>query len=120
MKSALPPLPDAAAGGLEVELGGEPGDCASAPDTISAPIAAPIISFLVMNRLLVRAMELLAIPGADMAARSGPTASENSCSVNFLQFTADEGPAFCIAGWPGLIGPAKARGGKKSLSLRGV
>jgi hypothetical protein len=44
-------LPDdgaAAAGGVGLELGGELGACAMAPDIISALIAAPSINCLVM------------------------------------------------------------------------
>jgi hypothetical protein len=56
-KSALLAFPrlGAAAGGFGLEFDGELGDCAKAPDTISAPMVAPIISFLVMRLLLVRA-----------------------------------------------------------------
>src|SRR5450759_3019637 len=39
----------AAVGGLELEFGGELGDCANAPDTVSAPSAAPIINFFIMD-----------------------------------------------------------------------
>src|SRR5512140_1858232 len=58
-KSALPALLSArgrscdAAVALELDLEGELGACASAVDAISAPMATPINSFLLMERLLV-------------------------------------------------------------------
>jgi hypothetical protein len=60
-------LPDVdelcAPGGLavELELGGDVGDWAIAPDNISAPIAAPSINCFIMVCLFVRAMEPCAL-----------------------------------------------------------
>src|ERR1700688_4784376 len=94
-KSALPPLPFVAAGTFELELDGEPGDCAKAPDTISAPIAAPIISFLVMDRLLVPAMGPHRLSfGRTRGLLVVQLAAENSCS---REFVADEGREYCVA-----------------------
>src|SRR6185437_13117752 len=78
--SALPP-PGwlcVTAGGLELGLDGEFGDCANAPDTISAPMATPIISFFVMDRLLVRASEFHGFSLDGICRPLGPTRQRKS------------------------------------------
>jgi hypothetical protein len=106
----------AAAGGLELD--GEDGDCAIAPDNISAPIAAPSINCFVMVRLLVCAMEPCARNTRwNLRFRlGGPSARcwlNRSVNFSFLKNVADEGRAICIA-----VGPALSAARAPEPSLR--